>query len=1472
MDQAKDIRRAMMVARSIGEDELSNKLRRENEEPQSGTQNARMGNAPLPQTGEVQNRTGLSGSGVVLPLSVQNSSALIGLPQKIVIPKTNQVITAQPNNHIRSIASDYMKTVLNRPYEPPANYVTVNPERGAQIAKAYAEMKHEPNNPLVKASYDAMLAETMAQYHHAKKHGYNFEFWDPKTENDPYEASPRLATEDVNNNRHIFIFPTAVGFGSDEEMKSQLGQNPLLADSGERWNGQKVTLNDIFRAVHDLYGHAKEGVGFRADGEENAWRAHAAMYSPLARGALTSETRGQNSWVNFGPHGEKNKKANPVDTVYADQKIGLMPSWTMFHGAEDFTNPSLIEEINKIFKQAQIKKSDGGFVPDQEKSIKRAMMVARSLKADGGSINEMRSELLKTKMSKPKYPHSHTHEMARLNAMKTLGLHEHNTAEDRARALGFNLDEKLYHGTNSEFPAFERHPRSAETYATEDPEIANIYAESERREGNAAPNVLPIVARGKKLKVSDLNPDDPSSGGWFRENMAKATGMPKTRRMVEQLPRYGYDRLEINDMSDLGGIQTQHIFPDPSVIRSRFAAFDPNRVNENDLLAARGGTIHKADGGFVPDQEKSIKRAMMVAKLLKSDEGSLPPEEYTANLSKFMEGAHPDMFNDDGSPKTFYHGTKHDFSEFKPPVGHGGLTYVSPLPAFVNEHMGVRYYDKNQQSFVRGYGKQSRVLPVHVNVKNPFDYENPQHMQKLVDYLDKNHPYFFEYNNLENLEQGHWRSLEQPEIFNALKPLGHDSMYVGENYYDSNRSPKTVKNLAIINPKAIKSALGNRGTFDPNEADITKAVGGIADNNKSIRKAIMIAKRIHKNNGGQIGGDEIGDNTGGLSFPKEETDFRLRTKLNREQAVQSGKKPDVGLPKNERSVVRAPEGLPDFVTGNINFEDWKNRHENILTPEEAFHSANWYKNIYGNFLKYHNGDDDQSKKSMMAWLVAQQNTSPASAMQNVLLQKEQMARGVPEHLWKAGGMPNPTSAARSVLADQPITFGVGQKITDFVDSALSKKTRSYYGNDEKAGTPFVVDVHTARDTGLIDEELINHLSRLGYNQDDLNKLQVDMKTGPSAAQYENRAEFGRNLTKHLNEVNWLGKNNWTPSEVQAVGWMGMTKLTRNAEEDSESGLGRNLRRVSYELSPGEASPWQEKYGEAFETLPDDERYKITHDMAASALKHASDLAGVNVMNLVKGTGAWQKYQNPSAVSEALSTQEGADIMANSLGYLLNQTEVWHNRVKPVTSNPKGFAVDFIEHGSNNLSSQDALRDFWQKIMDADSTGLIQGYQPIQLPSGEKGIRALIDKGGKGTAEKLLETLKEGGNLDLMLNSLPYNVRSRLHEAEITKARNDWKESKNGQTYIRRLIDILGSDPSGHLNNVRSQLEKELESHLDSAYERQGRSWRKTKTKRKPSEKAVGGPVLLQNYADGGLVDRALQLAFKNTQNLGNRRP
>jgi hypothetical protein len=62
-----------------------------------------------------------------------------------------------------------------------------------------------------------------------------------------------------------------------------------------------LSLNEMFRPLHDYVGHVAPGSTFRAGGEEIAYGTHAATMSPLARMALLSETRGQNSLVNYSP-------------------------------------------------------------------------------------------------------------------------------------------------------------------------------------------------------------------------------------------------------------------------------------------------------------------------------------------------------------------------------------------------------------------------------------------------------------------------------------------------------------------------------------------------------------------------------------------------------------------------------------------------------------------------------------------------------------------------------------------------------------------------------------------------------------------------------------------------------------------------------------------------------------------------------------------------------------------------------------------------------------------------------------------------------------------------------------------------------------------------------------------------------------------------------------------------------------------
>jgi len=130
-------------------------------------------------------------------------------------------------------------------------------------------------------------------------------------------------------------------------------------------------VNDVFRAVHDFFGHSELGNSFGAIGEENAWNAHARMYSPLARQAMTTETRGQNSYVNFSGVNERvealrQEAANLrqqgkleeaealVGKIYeeisfAEQKQGILPKefWdvdTKDIGDKEF-QPSSVESI-----------------------------------------------------------------------------------------------------------------------------------------------------------------------------------------------------------------------------------------------------------------------------------------------------------------------------------------------------------------------------------------------------------------------------------------------------------------------------------------------------------------------------------------------------------------------------------------------------------------------------------------------------------------------------------------------------------------------------------------------------------------------------------------------------------------------------------------------------------------------------------------------------------------------------------------------------------------------------------------------------------------------------------------------------------------------------------------------------------------------------------------------------------------------
>ena len=308
-----------------------------------------------------------------------------------------------PDLRLVRVAEDYARSIgieLKRQ----AEYVKADPERGARIAQEYEKMAHAPNDPKVREAYQNLIDQTVAQYKALRDAGYKFWFMDPENVGE-YGESPWNAMRDLRANQSMGVYPTTGGFGTDQE--ADTSGNPLLAETEFRWpfgspDGPLVPVlaNDLFRAVHDAFGHGLEGSGFRADGEENAWQAHVRLFTGSAVGAITSETRGQNSWLNFGPYGESNRNAKVEDTHFADQKTGLMPEWTWTEGrvadAEDYPHSVDTKRQSMLsVRQSSVPQATAGQVRQAEKALmyaRSADLLAKVLNLKGYGVEQKKAQ------------------------------------------------------------------------------------------------------------------------------------------------------------------------------------------------------------------------------------------------------------------------------------------------------------------------------------------------------------------------------------------------------------------------------------------------------------------------------------------------------------------------------------------------------------------------------------------------------------------------------------------------------------------------------------------------------------------------------------------------------------------------------------------------------------------------------------------------------------------------------------------------------------------------------------------------------------------------------------------------------------------------------------------------------------------------------------------------------------------------
>ena len=258
---------------------------------------------------------------------------------------TKKCVKGIANNFLAVVAKEYKATykIANRigVYHGKMNEVL-----GAKIAKAYTLGKHEPNDIAVQNCYQALAWQILRQYRFLMQ---KVKMRITPTEDIPYNNSSSEMIKDVHKHNHLFYQTTESAFGN--EPTPATNENILLERSGLlNEKGEPLLINDLFRIVHDLFGHAMFNFSFSGVGEDKAWWTHHDMFSPLARVAMTTELRGQSTWFNYGSHLRVNGELPPKDhelflpfaeREYAEQKMFLLPA--------EFTGVKIISKGNLFF-------------------------------------------------------------------------------------------------------------------------------------------------------------------------------------------------------------------------------------------------------------------------------------------------------------------------------------------------------------------------------------------------------------------------------------------------------------------------------------------------------------------------------------------------------------------------------------------------------------------------------------------------------------------------------------------------------------------------------------------------------------------------------------------------------------------------------------------------------------------------------------------------------------------------------------------------------------------------------------------------------------------------------------------------------------------------------------------------------------------------------------------------------------------
>jgi hypothetical protein len=206
---------------------------------------------------------------------------------------------------------------------------------------------------------------------------------------------------------------------------------------------------------------------------------------------------------------------------------------------------------------------------------------------------------------------------------------------------------------------------------------------------------------------------------------------------------------------------------------------------------------------------EGVEGPMMPSRL----EEYMPPSELSLdpNFRRFFGNSK--IRDEYGEPQRLYHATPENFSEFKA----GGVN-----PAISGNAIWLGPYADYQPAFHRVSGSKgnrfregTNVMPLYARMQNPLVVDDKE-MREWASTVFAGGSREFP-----QLMPQHW--------VDNIRSEGYDGvMYTPPEKVYPNGETSQTHEYVVFDPKQLKSAIGNRGTYDPEDADITKARGGLA--------------------------------------------------------------------------------------------------------------------------------------------------------------------------------------------------------------------------------------------------------------------------------------------------------------------------------------------------------------------------------------------------------------------------------------------------------------------------------------------------------------------------------------------------------------------------------------------------------------------------------------------------------------------